>query len=52
MYPDYNMNSLYYRFNDFNYRGDYIYRNVEQPNMYNDEMRHASKYNFLIHKAK
>ena len=38
MYPDYNMNNLYYGFNDFNYRGDYAYRNANQPNMYNDEI--------------
>ena len=36
MYPDYNMNNLYYEFNDFNYRGDY--RNVSQPNIYSDEI--------------
>ena len=38
MYPDYNMNNLYYGFNDFNYREDYEYRNATQPNMYNDEI--------------
>lgn len=38
MYPDYNMNNLYYGFNDFNYRKDYEYRNANQPNMYNDEI--------------
>ena len=38
MYPDYNMNNLYYGFNDFNYREDYEYRNANQPNMYNDEI--------------
>lgn len=38
MYPDYNMNNLYYGFNDFNYREDYVYRNANQPNMYNDEI--------------
>ena len=35
MYPDYNMYN-FYGSNDFNYRGDY--RNVNQPNMYNDEI--------------
>ena len=38
MYPDYNMNNLYYGFNDFNYREDYAYRNANQLNMYNDEI--------------
>ena len=38
MYPDYNMNNLYYGFNDFNYREDYTYRNANQSNMYNDEI--------------
>ena len=38
MYPDYNMNNLYYGFNDFNYRDDYVYRNDNQFNMYNDEI--------------
>lgn len=38
MYPDYNMNNLYYGFNDFNYREDYEYRNANQLNMYNDEI--------------
>ena len=38
MYPDYNMSNLYYGFNDFGYRGDYSYRNANQPNMYSDEI--------------
>ena len=32
MYPNYNMNNLYYGFNELNYR------NVNQPNMYNEEI--------------
>ena len=32
MYPDYNMHNLYYGFNELNYR------NVNQPNMYNEEI--------------
>ena len=38
MYPDYNMNNLYYGFNDFNYREDYEYRNMNQNNIYNNEI--------------
>lgn len=38
MYPDYNMNNLYYGFNDVNYRGEYTYRNSNQFNVYNDEI--------------
>lgn len=37
MYPDYNMNP-YFGINNYNYRGDYDYRNANQPNMYNDEI--------------
>lgn len=37
MYPDYNMNNLYYGFNDF-YREDYAFRNANQTNIYNDEI--------------
>lgn len=36
MYSDYNMN--YFGFNGYDYRGDYNYRNVNQFNMYNDEL--------------
>lgn len=35
MYSDYN---IYYGFNDFNYRGDYSYRNANQSNVYSDEI--------------
>ena len=38
MYPDYNMNNIYYGFNEFDYRGDYSYRNANQLNMYSDEI--------------
>lgn len=38
MYSDYNMNDLYYGFNDFNYRNEYNYRNANQLNMQNDEI--------------
>ena len=38
MYPDYNMNNLYYGFNDLNYRDEYVYRNANQSNIYNDEI--------------
>ena len=36
MYPDYNMNNYYYGMG--NYKGDPDYKNMNQPNMYNDEL--------------
>ena len=58
MYSDYyNMNNLYYGTGEFNYR-----RNEPQMDsgdsytllmsIMTDELRHANKYNFLIHNAK
>lgn len=38
MYSDYNMNDLYYGFNDFGYRNEYNYRNANQLDMQNDEI--------------
>ena len=58
MYPDYyNMYNQYYGTGEFNYR-----RNEPQMDsgdsytlimsIMTDELRHANKYNFLIHNAK
>lgn len=38
MYSDYNMNNLYYGFNDHRYMNEYNYRNVNQTNIQNDEI--------------
>lgn len=38
MYSDYNMNNLYYGFNDYRYMDEYNYRNSNQPDMQNDEI--------------
>ena len=38
MYPDYNMNNVYYGAYDFNYGEEYAYRNSNRINMYNDEI--------------
>ena len=37
MYPDFNMHN-YYGFDEFDYRGDYNYQNVNQQNTYNSEI--------------
>ena len=38
MYPEYNMNNLYYGVDNFNYRDNYSFRNVSQPNIYREEI--------------
>lgn len=38
MYSDYNMNDLYYGFNDFSYRNEYNYRATNQPDIQNEEI--------------
>ena len=38
MYSDYNMNNLYYGFNDYRFMDEYNYRNATQPDIQNDEI--------------